>query len=137
MADTTQLTSRGRYEAVCELRQPDRVPVNPFIMTFAARHAGVTYSRYCRDPEVMATAQISCLRRYGFDGVNCTSDSGREPGALGADVLWPDDDVPVPSPVIGCPGDLGRLRLPDPLGRNRMADQITALKILKQEVGEG
>jgi len=35
------MTSYERYVAVCELREPDRVPVSPFIMTFAARLIGV------------------------------------------------------------------------------------------------
>jgi MtaA/CmuA family methyltransferase len=133
-----QLTSYERYLAVCELREPDRVPVSPLIMTFAARHAGVTYSEYCRDPEVLAQAQSACIRRFGYDAVTCTSDSSREPGALGAEVIWPEDDVPgcAPVPFVTGSDDLSRLRLPDPLGKNRMADQITTLKILKEELGE-
>ena len=136
--NSKQLTSYERYKAVCELRPPDRVPVSPLIMTFAARYAGVTYSEYCHRPEVLAQAQVNCVRRFGYDAVNCTSDSSREPEALGAEIVWPEDDVPAcaPDPFIKGMDDLAKLRLPNPLGKNRMADQIVALKILKHELGD-
>jgi len=107
-------------------------------MTFAARYAGVTYSEYCQHPEVLAEAQLKCVRRFGYDAVNCVADSSREPEALGATIVWPEDDVPAcaPEPFIKGVDDLAKLRLPDPLGKNRMADQITSLRILKQELGD-
>ncbi|MBL7063672.1 MAG: uroporphyrinogen decarboxylase family protein [Anaerolineae bacterium] len=61
----------------------------------------------------------------------------REPEALGAPVIWPDDGVPSlgSEPFIQGPGDLQQLRLPDPLGRNRMREQIKALRLLREELG--
>ncbi len=143
------MTSYERFVAACEGRPVDRVPVNPFIMTFAARMAGVKYSDYCRDPEVLAQAQIGCIQRFGYDGVNATSDPAREAEILGAEVAWPDDDVPstTSEPLLKGPDDLKKLHLPDPLARpgragragapNRMRDQLTALKILTHELGPG
>ncbi|MFN3981257.1 MAG: uroporphyrinogen decarboxylase family protein [Caldilinea sp.] len=134
------MNSYERYVAVCELRQPDRVPVSPLIMTFAAKLAGVRYSDYCRYGEVMASAQLQCIRRFGYDSVNVTSDAVRESETLGAPVIWQEDEVP------GAPGDdalikaeddLKKLRLPDPLGPNRMHEQIKALRILQHELGDG
>lgn len=134
------MNSYERYVAVCELRQPDRAPVSPLIMTFAARVAGVRYSDYCRYGEVMASAQLQCIRRFGYDSVNVTSDAVREAETLGAPVIWQEDEVP------GAPGDdalikaeddLKRLHLPDPLGPNRMHEQIKALRILQHELGAG
>ncbi|MBL7063673.1 MAG: hypothetical protein ISS49_05615 [Anaerolineae bacterium] len=60
------MTSYERYVAVCELREPDRVPVSPLIMTFAAQLAGIDYADYCRHGEVMAQAQLECIRRFGY-----------------------------------------------------------------------
>lgn len=132
------MTSYERYEAVCELREPDRVPVSPFIMTFAARLAGIPYSDYCRYGEVMARAQIECIRRFGYDSVNVTSDAVREFEALGAEVFWQEDEVPGAGqePFIKDRDDLKRLSLPDPLGDNRMHEQIKALEILREELGD-
>lgn len=132
------LTSYERYVAVCDLQEPDRTPVSPLIMTFAARQAGVLYGDYCRYGEVMAQAQLACIRRFGYDSVNVTSDAVREVEAVGGPVFWQEDDVPggTTEPFIRDRDDLKRLRLPDPLGQNRMHEQIKALKILRRELGE-
>lgn len=131
------MTSYERYLAVCQLREPDRAPVSPLIMTFAARQAGIRYSDYCRYGEVMAQAQFQCIRRFGYDSVNVTSDAVRELEAVGAPVFWPEDEVPGAGekPFIQSRDDLKRLRLPDPLGPNRLHEQIKALRILQQELG--
>jgi uroporphyrinogen decarboxylase len=135
---TMTMTSSERYVAVCELREPDRAPVSPLIMAFAARHAGISYGDYCRHGELMAEAQIKCIRRFGYDSVNVTADAVREAETLGAPVFWQEDEVPGPvadDPLVKDSDDLKRLRLPDPLGPNRMHEQIVALKILQDELG--
>lgn len=135
----SEMTSYERYLAVCELREPDRTPVSPLIMTFAAKLAGISYGQYCLHGELMAQAQLECIRRFGYDSVNVTSDAVRESQTLGAPVFWQDDDVPAGSeePFIKSRDDLKKLRLPDPLGNNRMHEQVKALRLLQQELGEG
>lgn len=131
-------TSYERYVAVCELREPDRAPVSPLIMTFAARLAGIPYSDYCRHGDLMAQAQLECIRCFGYDSVNVTSDAVRESEAVGVPVFWQEDEVPGAGqePFIKDRDDLNRLSLPDPLGDNRMHEQIKALKILREELGD-
>ena len=92
------MTSYERYIAVCELRKPDRVPVSPLIMTFAAKLAGIPYREYCLYGEKMAEAQLVSIRRFGYDSVNVTADAMREAEAIGAPVFWQDDEVPGPVP---------------------------------------
>jgi len=135
----TMMTSYERYVAVCELRKPDRVPVSPLIMTFAARLAGIDYADYCRHGELLAEAQLGCIRRFGYDSVNVTADAVREAETLGAPVAWPENEVPstTDEPFIKGPDDLKKLRLPNPLGNNRMHEQIKALQILQHELGDG
>jgi uroporphyrinogen decarboxylase len=132
------MTSYERYVAVCELREPDRVPVSPFIMTFAARLIGVPYIDYCRSGEVMARAQLESIRRFGYDAVALGSDAVREAETVGASIFWQEDAVPATTeePFIKGRDDLKRLRLPDPVGDNRMHEQIKALKILRRELGD-
>jgi MtaA/CmuA family methyltransferase len=132
------MTSYERYLAVCELREPDRVPVSPLIMTFAARLVDIPYGDYCRYGELLAQAQLACIRRFGYDSVNVTSDAVREAEAVGAPVFWQEDEVPGASeePFIKGREDFKQLRLPDPLGDNRMHEQINALKILRRELGD-
>lgn len=131
------MTPLERYLAVCNGQLPDRAPVSPFIMQFAAQVAGVSYRDYCLSGEVMAQAQISCVRRFGYDSVNVTSDAVREYQAVGGPVAdFGEDSVPAaePEPFIKDSDDLKRLRLPDPLGDNPMREQVTALKILLREL---
>jgi len=75
---TMTMTSYERYVAVCELREPDRAPVSPLIMAFAAKNAGISYGDYCRHGELLAEAQLQCIRRFGYDSVNVTADAVRE-----------------------------------------------------------
>jgi MtaA/CmuA family methyltransferase len=132
------MTSYERYMAVCQLKEPDRVPVSPFIMTFAAKLAGVPYIDYCRAGEVMAEAQLACIRRFGYDAAALGSDAVREAETVGATIRWQKDEVPAATgePLIKSRDDLRKLRLPDPLGKNRMHEQIKALKILRRELGD-
>ena len=70
------MTPLERYLAVCNGELPDRAPVSPFIMQFAAQVAGVSYRDYCLSGEVMAHAQMTCAKRFGYDSVNVTSLGG-------------------------------------------------------------
>ncbi len=132
------MTSYERYRAVCALEEPDRAPVSPLIMTFAAKLAGIPYADYCRHGERLAEAQLASIRRFGYDSVNVTSDAVREAEAVGAPVIWQQDEVPGAASddaLIKAEDDLKRLRLPDPLADNRMHEQVKALGILRHELG--
>lgn len=131
------MTPIERYLEVCRGELPDRAPVSPFIMQFAAKIAGVSYKDYCESGEVMAMAQAQCSRLFGYDSVNVTSDAVREYAAVGGPVAsFGDESVPAaePEPFIKDTDDLHRLRLPDPLGANPMREQIHALKMLRREL---
>ncbi len=132
------MTSWERYAAVCRLEKPDRVPVSPFVMTFAARFAGYTYEAFSRSGEVMAEAQLKCIERFGYDSVYVGSDAVREAETVGAPVYWQEDEVPgavSDDPLLRTPEEIRTLRLPDPLGPNRMYEQIKALRILQDALG--
>lgn len=131
------MTPLERYIAVCSGQLPDRAPVSPFIMQFAAKIANVSYRDYCISGEVMAYAQATCARRFGYDSVNVTSDAVREYQALGGPAAdFGADSVPAaePVPFITDLDDLKRLHLPDPLGNNAMHEQVKALSMLRREL---
>jgi uroporphyrinogen decarboxylase len=131
------MTPYDRYLAVCNGQLPDRAPVSPLIMQFAAQVAGITYQNYCESGEALAFAQAKCVRRFGYDSVNVTSDAVREFAAVGGPVAnFGPDSVPAagPEPFIKDMDDLRKLRLPDPLGNNGMHEQIKALKTLQAEL---
>src|SRR5919202_1998202 len=131
------MTPYERYMAVIKGELPDRAPVSPFIMQFAAKVAGIEYKDYCESGEALAFAQATCVRRFGYDSVNVTSDAVREYAALGGPVAnFGPESVPAaePEPFIKDLDDLKKLKLPDPLGNNGMHEQIKALKMLLKEL---
>jgi uroporphyrinogen decarboxylase len=133
------MTPYERYLAVIKGELPDRAPVSPFIMQFAAKVAGITYKDYCESGEALAYAQATCVRRFGYDSVNVTSDAVREYAAVGGEVAnFGPDSVPAaePVPFIQSMDDLKKLHLPDPLGKNGMHEQIKALQMLQKELPE-
>ncbi len=114
---------------------PPRLLTMPLIMTLAARHCGVRYIDYVRDPEVLARAQFEVCEFYSLDIMATTSDPVGELSALGGRLVWFDNDPPAPdplSPLISGPSDLKKLKLPDPNGDNRMGDRIKAIREMKR-----
>ena len=131
------MNSLERYLAVCSGQLPDRAPVSPFIMQFAAQVAGLAYKDYCESGEALALAQATCVRRFGYDSVNVTSDAVREFAAVGGTTAdFGPESVPAaePVPFIQSLDDLRALHLPDPLGHNGMHEQIKALRMLQAEL---
>ncbi len=110
-----------------------RVPVIPFVMQYAAKVAGIRYRDYCTDPEAMAESQVKCLEEFDYDAVNVSSDAHRLADALGGDLFFPEDGVPVVrKPPIRGPGDLQGREVPDPREFPRCVQRIEAIKLIKE-----
>ncbi|MFP3953027.1 MAG: uroporphyrinogen decarboxylase family protein [Candidatus Bipolaricaulota bacterium] len=110
-----------------------RVPVIPFVMQYAAKIAGIHYRDYCTDPEAMAESQIRCLEAFDYDAVNVSSDAHRLADALGGDLFFPEDGVPVVrEPPIKGPKDLAGLEVPEPREFPRCVQRIEAIKLIKE-----
>ena len=88
------MTGRERVLAALDRGQPDRVPLMPITMMFAADVAGVRYRDYVTDGRVLAEAQIRTAEQFGFDYVSVISDPAREASDLGAEIEWFDDQPP-------------------------------------------
>ena len=126
------MNSNQRISVLLEGDLPDRVPVVPFVMQYAAQLAGITYRDYCTEPEAMAEAQIRCLEEFGYDAVNVSSDAHRLADALGGELYFPENGVPVVrEPPISSPEDLDGLEVPEPEEVPRCRQRIEAIKIIK------
>lgn len=113
-------------------QRPRRVPVIPFVMQYAAVIAGVSYRDYCKKPEPMAESQLRCLEEFDYDAVNVSSDAHRLAEALGGELFFPEDGVPVvKDPAVKSPDDLKDLSVPDPMEEPRCRQRIEAIEILK------
>lgn len=89
------MTSLERCMAAVRRQEPDRVPVVPLVISHAAKLAGVPFSEYNRDPQVIAEVQAAAWRRYGYDGIHVTTDNWILPEALGVPVKFDPQLPPV------------------------------------------
>lgn len=133
------MTGRERVLAMLEGRTPDRLPLMPITMMFAADQAGVRYGEYVRDYRVLADAQILTADRFGFDYVSAISDPAREAADLGAPVEFYEDQppaLPEEHALLADPAQLDRLDVRDPQPGGRMHDRLLAIAALKARAGD-
>jgi len=130
------MNSRERVIQALALQKSDRVPVIPFIITFAAKYGGFRFLKYATDPNVLAECQIAVAKRFKIDAVYVDSDPIVEIEAMGAPIRYPEDESPSAlEPIVKSMNDVRSLRLPDPEKDGRLPVWINAVKILKEKVG--
>jgi MtaA/CmuA family methyltransferase len=131
------MNSRERVLALLAGRPPDRLPVMPITMMFAADQIGARYGTYAVDHRVLAEAQIRTAERFDFDHVSAITET-REAPDCGASVQFFEDQPYALDERHARLADktaLTRLPLPDPLGAGHMHDRVEALALLRQRVG--
>ena len=131
------MTGRERVLALLAGGEPDRVPLMPITMMFAARHIGARYREYASDHKVLAHAQVRTAETFAFDYVSAISDPAREAGDLGAAIEWFDDQPPAiveTQALLSAKSALNRLRVP--LGP-RMQDRVQAVALMRNVAGRG
>jgi uroporphyrinogen decarboxylase len=131
------MNSRQRVLRALALQKGDRIPVVPFILTFAAKYAGFKFVQYARDPEVLVKSQIATARRFKIDAVYVDSDPVIEIESMGAEAQYPEDESPMASkPAVNTAADIKLLRIPDPERDGRLPVWLNAIRSLKEEVGD-
>ncbi len=115
----------------------DKIPNLNIIMTFAARYINVPYKKYVTDCSTLVEGNIACCEKFGIDMVSAISDPFRETHGFGANIIFPEDDVPKCNDFfLKEYSDLKRLKLNDPEKAERMNDRVQAVKLYKKELGE-
>lgn len=131
------MNSKERLFARLKGQAVDRPPNLDIFMSFAAHYIGQPLSTYYLDYRVLGEANLALLEPFQVDIVQAISDPYRETADFGAEVLFPDDDLPIcQSPLLMNPGDLLKLKPPDPYNGRRMSDRLMAVRYLKEQVGE-
>ena len=114
----------------------DRPPNMNIVMQFAARETGRTYGQVVRNGRLLAEGMLRCHERYGIDCLWTISDSVREPGDVGAEVIVPNEGVPYCRvPFIQDAEDFRKLRLIEPWDGPAMSDRLDAIRVLKSASG--
>lgn len=131
------MTSKERLYARLEGKPVDKIPNLNIVMLFAAKYGGVPYGRFCTDYRAMAEAQLKTARDFGIDLVSTMSDSFRETYDYGAEIAFPEDDLPVrKAPLLKGPEDFEKLKRWEPMESVRMLDRIRAVACLREAVGD-
>lgn len=115
----------------------DKIPNLNIIMTFAANFIKVPYKRYVTDYRCLVKGNIACCEKFGIDMVSVISDPFREAHGFGANIIFPEDDVPKCTDfLIKDYSDLRKLKITSSANSERAKDRIDAIKLYKKEVGQ-
>ena len=106
-----------RFHAVLMGEKPDRVPVNPFILGFAANIIGMPLGDFYADGNKCFEAQFMCMRLYGYEATPMYGYASCGPWEFGGKIGFPygaGHSAPYVTehPVMEI-GDIDKLEVPD------------------------
>ncbi len=117
--------------------QVDRIPNLCILMTFAAKYTGTTYDKYVKDYRLLVEGNIRCCEDFGIDLLSAISDPVREAADLGAEVVFPFDDVPyLQKAYVDSIKDINKLHFIKPEDGRRMTDRIAAVSLFREKIGK-
>ena len=129
------MNSKERLYARLAGQPVDRPPNLNIYMTFAAHYIGQPLDSYYLDYRILSEANLALLEPFQVDVVQVISDPYRETADFGAEILFPPDNLPLcQQPLLAEPGDLLKLKPPDPYNGRRMSDRLMAVRYLKEQV---
>ncbi|MEW6660833.1 MAG: uroporphyrinogen decarboxylase family protein [Bacillota bacterium] len=132
-----ELTSLERIRRAVDLKEPDVVPVAPYMGNHGAQVAGVPIDRYCTNGEIMAEAQLAAWRKYGQDVVVAQSDNYYIAEGFGIETEIRANSTPtLKKPVVNELKDVYKLKVPNPWIDGRMPVYLDAISRLSKAVGD-
>ena len=132
------MNSKERCLAVLAGEAPDRVPVFPLMMFFAADRIGVSYRRYVTEADVIVEAQLNLLESYYLDCLTVCSDAFRMSADAGAEMQFPENGTPFAArPLVKTRDDLKAVKRPDPDKEGgRMRNRVDTVEKLAKLKGD-
>ena len=131
------MNARVQYENAfsgCGGFPPPRIPI---VMQFAAEFIGKNYGVFASDHRMLVEANLRCAEHFGFEQLSCISDPYRETSAFGAEIRFPDNQVPVCArPPLRDVTEAEALRAPNPHDHVRTRDRIDAVKLYRELIGD-
>ena len=134
------ITSLQRVRNTLSGSPVDHLAVQPMLMMFAAKHAGMAFIDYTRDGRKMAEAQLKVAEDFEVDCLLSCSDPAREVIDIAGDgsVDWFTDQGPAINENRAALAEKSRLRqfkLPNPLGGGRMHDRVQSIEFMRRRAG--
>ncbi|MBE3571846.1 MAG: uroporphyrinogen decarboxylase family protein [Moorella humiferrea] len=130
------MTSLERVRAAVNLKEPDVVPVGPYMGNHGAKVGGALISNYCTNGKVMAAAQLKAWEIYQQDIIVAQSDNYYIAEGFGITVDMHEDSTPtLREPVVHELKDVYKLKVHDPYKDGRMPVYLEAIDLIKKQVG--
>jgi uroporphyrinogen decarboxylase len=118
-----------RVKATFRRKEVDRLPFYPIVSGLSAGLVGMTTAEYYRDLTKMVEAQIRLYEDLRQDVVVLMPDLFMEVDAMGAEVEFPEDDVPrLKSYLLKDKAALGALVMPEPEKSGRLPVYLEACR---------
>lgn len=134
-----EMTSLQRCEAVLRGEVPDQLPVVPQSFMFVVETAGLKIGDVNKNGRKMAEAHILSQAKYGYDGCVIDFDDATIAEAVGAQVIFRDDEpatVNEECPVLKNLRDVYDLPIPDPMKSGRLSEWLEATRRVVEAVGD-
>lgn len=129
------MNSVDRFMTAVAHKEPDCVPVAPYMGNFGARLAGIPIDKYCQDGTLMAEAQFEACSVLDQDVVVAQSDNYYLSEGFGMTVTHHPDSTPTfATPAFEDMSEVGKLRVPDPYTDGRMLVILEAVEILVSQL---
>jgi len=133
------MTSLERCCAVLNGEIPDSLPVVPQCFLLAIEAAGFKIGNINRNGKLMAKAHVVLQEKYGYDGCVIDFDVASMAEALGAKIIFRDDEPAVVNedePVLKNLRDIYDLEYPNPFKVGRLCEWLEATRTLSDEIGD-
>ncbi len=131
------MTGFDRVKAAFKRQRADRVPFYPIVSGLAGQLIGIDAKTYYTDHDRFADAHIALYEEIRPDIVALMGDLFMEVDAMGAEVEFPEDDLPrLRSYLLKDKGNLSSLEVPDPHKSGRMPAYLGACRKVSAAVKE-
>lgn len=133
------MNSLERCMAVLNGETPDRLPIVPQCFMLAVETAGLKISDVNRNGRKMAQAHIISQEKYGYDGCVIDFDDATIAEAVGAKVIYREDEpaiVDEEQPVLKDLRDVYDMPIPDPASSGRLNEWLEATRTLSESIGD-
>jgi uroporphyrinogen decarboxylase len=132
-----KMTPKERMLAFLQGQAIDRTLAAPLVLNHAARILGVKISEYNQNGEVMGKAHVAAWKRYGHDMILMFSTTSTLAEAMGAKLVYQEDDAPYcDDPIVQTPDDIAKVKIPDPHKDGRLPVYLKGAEYCIQEVGD-
>ncbi len=126
-----------RVKVAFKRQQPDRIPSYPILSGLTAKMIGLNPKDYYTDFDNLAKAHLAFYEDLKPDIIALMPDLFMEVEAMGAEIEFPEDDVPrLRSYLLHDPSRLDSLNVPDPYSAGRMPGYLEACRKVKEAVSE-